>query len=458
MGEVIRDGAGSGYVARVSPEGRLHVDSNISYNGSIIGATQNDGSTCLNTITPDIFTTGSLTALNGVVNTACMGQSSAFIDCRGTWKGTIYVEGSIDNTNWNILSLFQPVGTFSRSGIMNDNQNGLYRIVIIAGYKYLRARMSSYTSGQADIIFNLSSATGTNYVWQLNQANLNATVYQGGSPWAVSGTSNIKFIDNNGSVFGVKQINNKIRVSSMPYLYDIAEGNVPDHTSWSKTGYNNSIGTTMEDMWGVGTPYVFPLSGMRLYVTSTSASDTKSGVGIQEVRIRYLDQNYNEKSEIVSMSGTTIVPTAGSDFYRINSFRATNCGASGVSIGNITVGSGTTYYSFIGSTFTRARNSIYTVPGSKCLYVTSIAFSATAADSSPYKPASVRFTTKATMDDLGSNINFFMPCAEVLLSDAAYTKTLEIPTKLCAKTDLKVSAISNVAGPQGTCSLRGWIE
>jgi hypothetical protein len=38
-----------------------------------------------------------------------------------------------------------------------------------------------------------------------------------------------KLIDDLGVAFGVKQIDGKPRVSSTPYLYDIAEGNVTGH-------------------------------------------------------------------------------------------------------------------------------------------------------------------------------------------------------------------------------------
>ena len=46
----------------------------------------------------------------------------------------------------------------------------------------------------------------------------------------------IKVVDNNGIPIGLKHVNNKIRVSSMPYVYDIAEGNVPNHFSHSSFG------------------------------------------------------------------------------------------------------------------------------------------------------------------------------------------------------------------------------
>ncbi len=48
--------------------------------------------------------------------------------------------------------------------------------------------------------------------------------------------ASVKLKDENGVPYGVRHIDNKPRISSMPYLYDIAEGNVPNHEPWSKLG------------------------------------------------------------------------------------------------------------------------------------------------------------------------------------------------------------------------------
>lgn len=37
-----------------------------------------------------------------------------------------------------------------------------------------------------------------------------------------------------------KDIDSKLRTSAMPYLFDIAEGNVANHTVWTKNGYNGA--------------------------------------------------------------------------------------------------------------------------------------------------------------------------------------------------------------------------
>lgn len=126
--------------------------------------------------TQDISTTGTLTQLDSTVEMDVHGVGSALILVSGTWTGKIVFEGAIDGT-WSNLSLVQPLGGITQNGIQNDNQNGQYRVLIIAGYTKLRARMSSYTNGTATILINASDLVAANYVWQLNQANLKATVY-----------------------------------------------------------------------------------------------------------------------------------------------------------------------------------------------------------------------------------------------------------------------------------------
>jgi hypothetical protein len=90
-------------------------------------------------------------------------------------------------------------------------------------------------------------------------------------------TQATKFVDEVGVAYGVKQISNKPRVSSMPYLYDIAEGNVPNHTSFSKIGFAPSMTANVNtDVWSysaVQPVYVFPTAPMGMEVLSSNNVD-----------------------------------------------------------------------------------------------------------------------------------------------------------------------------------------
>lgn len=143
--------------------------------GLTADVTDHGGSGALNVHTPDMTMSGNLTALNSTVEIELHGMGSCVVQVSGTWTGKIEFQGAIDGV-WNTLSIFQPTGAITRNGIQNDNQNGLYRVVITSGYTKARAIMTTYTSGTAAILFNASTPVGSNQVWQLNPANLNATV------------------------------------------------------------------------------------------------------------------------------------------------------------------------------------------------------------------------------------------------------------------------------------------
>jgi len=251
---------------------------------------------------------------------------------------------------------------------------------------------------------------------------------------------------------------NRLSTMSKDYYVGVAEGDIAGHVAWTKAGYNSSVGTTSEDMWYGSIPYVFPASAIQMRVVSTSAQDGVGGTGALTVWINYLDSNYAEKTTTVIMNGTTDVNTSVSDIFRIQNFRVATTGTSGAAAGDISIRHITlaTVYSYIQTGYTRARNSAYTVPAGKTLYVTQIAFAATGGKA-------VRFTTRATYDNarkaaLTPGI-FFMGYSEVMLIDSAYTRELIIPTKLPEKTDIKVSVIS-LSGNSGECTslLSGWLE
>jgi len=84
----------------------------------------------------------------------------------------------------------------------------------------------------------------------------------------------IRYTDENGNAYGIKQVNNKIRVSSMPYLYDISEGNISGHEPFILIGKNGDVDAATETLWGVGGGYVPPAPRMQMEVVSSDAEDT----------------------------------------------------------------------------------------------------------------------------------------------------------------------------------------
>lgn len=96
-----------------------------------------------------VFSVGNLAAANAELVIPADGAASFMLDVRGTYVGTLTVEGSLDGTNWITLPLravngssvvYQAVTTSAATGVFLGRSMGL---------RLLRVRMVAYTSGLA---------------------------------------------------------------------------------------------------------------------------------------------------------------------------------------------------------------------------------------------------------------------------------------------------------------------
>jgi len=277
-------------------------------------------------------------------------------------------------------------------------------------------------------------------------------------PAGTKSIGGVQLVDEAGALYGVKHIGNKPRVSSMPYLFDIAEGNVAGHMPWSMMAYNGDIGTAEEDVWVTGGLYAWPAAGgIRMQVKSDSGDDDGDpvGTGVRTVTIYYLDETHAERTETVILNGTTGVNTTATNIFRVNSFRATTIGSGGKAAGNIvlTDTTPTVTYASIAAGYTRSRNGFYTVPLGKTLYVTSVVFSVYGATKG------IRYTLRSTWDDDASVIrDFFIPHAEIMMGNGAVVRALDMPEVLPATSRIRVSGKADQAGAVCSVVMRGWME
>lgn len=278
----------------------------------------------------------------------------------------------------------------------------------------------------------------------------------------LAGTGGLKFVDEAGALYGVKHVNNKPRVSSTPYLYDIAEGNVSNHTSWEKIGFTPTMTTTESPVWSKAGAYAYPAAGgIQMAVASSSATvDLAGGAGAQQVTIDYIeDTTFLEKSETVTLNattGTTRVNTVASNIFRVNAFRVTRAGANGKPTGNISLTNtdGTVTYSYITATYTRARNSYYCVPAGKTLYIVQANLGFGHATNQTHY---CRLYIRANQNKGVKVENIFYPLAEIISHGGTIPIGLEVPIKIVEKVDVFVGGISTVSGI-ATSILRGWLE
>ena len=128
----------------------------------------------------------------------------------------------------------------------------------------------------------------------------------------------VGLVNNKGGHTPVKDINGKIRVSSMPYLYDIAEGNVPEHYSISKFGYNPTLPTSYEDVWEQSAVYTYTTTAQVMHCSSSEVGDT------QMIEVQGLDANCNIQVVRVALAGRTETAVGTELWLRV--FRIRNLG------------------------------------------------------------------------------------------------------------------------------------
>jgi hypothetical protein len=264
----------------------------------------------------------------------------------------------------------------------------------------------------------------------------------------------------------VDTVDGMLRVSSQDYLFSIAEGLVPDHTSFAKIGFNGNIGTAEEDIWTFGGKYIFPTAPMQMELVSTSVeddpvkADASPGTGVWSVIIVYLDGTYVQHSEIVTLDGTNVVTTTAKDIFRVNTMRAVSVGTNYKAVGDIVIRNlaDTPIYRQLAIGETRARAAIHTVPLGQTLYITSVALS------SGYSTVgkNVRWFMRANYDDTTGTILapglFFMPYFEIQTQDSSFYRQFEIPMRVPPTVDMVVSAISDSSNSVCDVAIRGWLE
>jgi hypothetical protein len=271
-------------------------------------------------------------------------------------------------------------------------------------------------------------------------------------------TKAIKLLDENGIPFGTRNADNRPRVSSVQYMYDVVLGNIPGHTYVYRFGYNSDVDDVREDVWEFGGIYIPPATPMQMRVVSSNANDTAAGTGARTVGIEYLDNTYTPQMEIVTLNGLTPVNTVATNILRINHFHVETDGSGGVAAGDISVQNtaGTVTYSYLSAGLNVARQVIYTVPAGKTLYITSWDWGVGSNLGNRY----AEFLLRAMAGEDGALFANFHIRTMSIAQDGGASHELEIPVKVAATADVKVSAVSDSATANAKCyaGFAGWLE
>lgn len=133
------------------------------------------------------------------------------------------------------------------------------------------------------------------------------------------GTVFAKLIDEAGDAYGVKHIDNKIRTTSKPYLYDIAEGHIASHSPFRRFGHNPTVGTSYETLWEYSTLYTYTATAAAMYISSANDTDAQS------YQVVGLDADWNYQTQLVTAAGQTKTEI-GSGLTWMRIFKVKNMG------------------------------------------------------------------------------------------------------------------------------------
>jgi len=123
------------------------------------------------------------------------------------------------------------------------------------------------------------------------------------------------------------------------YHLEISKGNIPQHSTINKFGFNKDIdtGTDPETIWSAGGLYTFPSSADTLKIVSNDVDDNGTGTtGALTIKVLGLDANYDFIEEDFTLKGQTPV-TGDKQFLRVYRAFVTSAGSSECNEGTITI-------------------------------------------------------------------------------------------------------------------------
>jgi hypothetical protein len=250
------------------------------------------------------------------------------------------------------------------------------------------------------------------------------------------------------------------QATSVSFNRELLIGTIPNSSQFRVSGFNADVGTAREDIWDIGGFYPFLSAGIQMRVVSSSANDAAAGTGARTVRIVYLDDNWDEAYEDLTLNGTTPVNTVATNILRIQDFhvRTIGSGTGNVGVVDLTNIAGSTVYSRIAVDINRCRAALFTVPRAKRAFIAAWRCGGVV-DSVHNSFSWMRCTLRATADwDLNRLPGVFMHKSQLLTVDSTENITFGVPLAFPEKTDIKIGVAASHAGCMATGGFEGWVE
>ena len=191
---------------------------------------------------------------------------------------------------------------------------------------------------------------------------------------------------------------------------DIARGNVPGSRPYAAFGEKVVTGSGTSILWSTGMPTTLTVpNSIQLSVVSTSASDT----GL--IGIRYLDGDLIERTETVTLNGTTPVLTAATDVRAINNVYS----KSGPVVGDVTLTNGGVTYARVNAGRLEHTSSLQRVPAGKRYMINSL-YAGSASGSSDSR-VTARLVTSFINGDSFADQGYLHTVGAISIQDSSTT-------------------------------------
>lgn len=268
-----------------------------------------------------------------------------------------------------------------------------------------------------------------------------------------STSNDIQNRDENGVPYGIKHVDNKPRVSSLPYTYDIAKDLITDHVAIHKFGANADIDNAEEVIMTQGGMINYLTSAEVPKIKSSSADDDgdPEGAGAWTVTIYGLDANWDIQNETVTLNGQTLVTLANS-YIRVFRMIVETCSVPiNANVGILTLyqNDGTTSMIEIAAGRGKTQFSAFTVPNGKKLFITH--FGITEVNNRRVK---ARLYTR---DNTVTSSPFRIQ-EETSIINAQSERSFMLPLVFGQKTDVELRGIGDQTNSDCTGYFEGWYE
>lgn len=248
--------------------------------------------------------------------------------------------------------------------------------------------------------------------------------------------------------FAYDSISRRLRASSKPFLYDIAEGHIPDHAQFRRFGHNADLGNTWETIFHGSAIYTYLTSEEILHVISSSAADTSDGTGARTLFIKGLDGDYNITSETITLLGDGTYAVTTDKFLRVFTAYVVTAGTGGTNAGNISIKNTaeTTTIDTVPIGEGQLHSAIWTVPLGKKAFICDIYMSES--------------TNKGVQFGLFIRTygGAWRMYRSFIFSENVIHMPILLPFLFAAKTDIEIRGIGTAAEANVTAGFDGWYE